>query len=207
MKIPSSVYDFFGYLASGFLILCVSDYAFDGGWLLQEDLWTVHTIFWTLLAYIIGHIVANISSFLLEHKFLRETLISPEETLFDEQKRGGFWPSIFPVFYMPFPMETRRRILEKARAAGIERSGRGLFFYCLPIVMRQSHTLERLGMFLNLYGFSRNISMTALLAVPILIASMISTGFEKHKLYWINYRPCYLCWNVLSLSEIFQALY
>lgn len=40
-------------------------------------------------------------------------------------------------------------------------------------------------MFLNLYGFSRNISMTALLAVPILIAGMISTGFEKHKLYWI----------------------
>ncbi len=185
MKIPFSIYDFFGYLASGFLILCAADYAFDGEWLLRKELWTVHVVFWTLLSYIIGHIIANISSFLFEYKFLREILISPEETLFDEQKRGGFWPCIFPIFYRPFPMETKRRVLEKAKAAGIERPGRGLFSHCLSIVMGQSHTLERLGTFLNLYGFSRNISMAALLAVPILIAGMIKTGFEANKLYWL----------------------
>src|SRR4030042_3344576 len=185
MKIPFSVYDFFGYLASGFLILCSADYAFDGEWILRKDLWTVHAVFWTLLAYIIGHIVANISSFLLEYKFLREILISPEETLFDEQKRGGFWPGIFPIFYRPFPTETKRRVLERARTAGIERPGRGLFFHCLPLAMQHSHTLERLSTFLNLYGFSRNISMAALLTVPILIVGMISSGFDEYKLYWI----------------------
>jgi len=185
MKIPFSIYDFFGYLGSGFVLLCAVNYAFDGGWLIKKDLWTVHVAFWTMLAYIIGHIIANISSFLLEHKFLREVLISPEETLFDEEKRKGFWPKLFPIYYKPFPEETRKRVLIKAKKAGINNPGRGLFFHCHPLVISQKHTSARLGTFLNLYGFSRNISMAGLLAASVLIIGMISTGFSVQKVWWV----------------------
>lgn len=185
MKIPFSIYDFFAYLASGFLILCAADYAFEGGWVLQEDLRAPYAIFWTVLAYIIGHIIATLSSFWLEHKFLRGVLMSPEVTLFDERKRTGFWPTVFPIFYKPFPKEIRSRVLQKARAEGFEEPGRGLFLHCHPIVMRQSHTLERLNTFLNLYGFCRNISMAALLSVPILAIGMIARGYDPTKLAWV----------------------
>jgi hypothetical protein len=185
MTMPFSIYDFFGYLAAGFLLLCAADYAFDGGWLLKKEVWPVHAIFWAVLAYVTGHIVATVSSYWLEHKFLRGVLISPEVTLFDQEKRGSFWPKVFPIFYNPFPKETRTRVLKKAKIAGIEQPGRGLFFHCHPIVITQSHTRERLNTFLNLYGLCRNVSMAALLAIPILVAGMIARGFDPAKLLWI----------------------
>lgn len=185
MKIPFSIYDFFGYLGSGFVLLCAVDYAFDGGWLIKNELLSVHIAFWTVLAYITGHIIANISSFLLEHKLLREVLKSPEETLFDEEKQTGFWPKLFPIFYKPFPEETRKRVLLKAEKSGINKPGRGLFFHCHPFVMNQKHTSERLNTFLNLYGFSRNISMAGLMAALVLIVGMISIGFSVQKMWWV----------------------
>jgi len=185
MKIPFSIYDFFGYLGCGFILLYAVDYGFSGGWFIREDLWPVYILFWIVLAYITGHIIANISSFLLEHKFLREILISPEETLFDGEKRKGFWPKLFPVFYKPFPEETRRRILTKAKKAGIENPGRGLFFHCHALVISQKHTSERLSTFLNLYGFARNISMSGLLAASVLIIGIINKGFSGQKLWWV----------------------
>jgi hypothetical protein len=36
-KIPFSVYDFFGYLAPGFLILAAADFARGGGWLFRDN--------------------------------------------------------------------------------------------------------------------------------------------------------------------------
>jgi hypothetical protein len=185
MKIPFSVYDFFGYLGCGFMVLCAVDYGFNGGWLLRNDSWPVYVAFWTVLAYITGHVIANISSFLLEQKFLRQVLISPEETLFDEQKRKGFWPALFPIFYKPFPKETRDRVLAKAKKAGIENPGRGLFFHCHALVIGQKHTSERLSTFLNLYGFSRNISMSGLLASSILALGIMVCGFSRPKMWWI----------------------
>jgi hypothetical protein len=185
MKLPFSIYDFFGYLAAGFLLLCTADYAFDGGWLLKKEVWPAYAIFWMVLAYIIGHIVAAVSSYWLEHKFLRGVLVSPEVTLFDQEKRVGFWPKLFPIFFDPFPEETRTRVLKKARADGFEGPGRGLFLHCYAIVITRSHTLERLNTFLNVYGFCRNTSMAALLAIPILVAGMIAKGFDTTKLSWI----------------------
>ena len=184
MKIPFSIYDFFGYLGSGFVLLCAVDYAFDGGWLLRNELLSVHIVFWIVLAYITGHIVANISSFSLEHKFLRKVLKSPEETLFDEDKQTGFWPKLFLIYYKPFPEETRKRVLIKAEKYGINKPGRGLFFHCHPIVINQKHSLERLSIFLSLYGFSRNISMVGLLAASVLIIGMICIGFSVQKMWW-----------------------
>lgn len=183
MTIPFSVYDFFGYLASGFMLLCVTDYAFDGNWILRESLPPVQLAVYVVLGYILGHVVANVSSYLLEHRFLRGILVSPEETLFDEKPREGGWASIFPVFYKPFPAETRNRVLEKARRAGIDRAGRGLFFHCLPVVMTHEHVLGRLNTFLNLYGFCRNTSMAAMFSVPLLIAGQIA-HFQWPKFWW-----------------------
>jgi hypothetical protein len=191
VKLPFSVYDFFGYLASGFVLLVAADFAFDGGWLLREKFPPVLALFLVTLAYVTGHIVANISSFVLERKFLRGVLRSPEETMFGH-RRSSRWASIFPGFYDPLPNETQERVLERAkRVAGIERPGRGLFFHCHPIVKREEATLVRLNTFLQLYGFCRNVCMSAFLAVPLLGIGVARDAIARHvvatdKLLWIG---------------------
>jgi hypothetical protein len=188
-KLPFSVYDFFGYLASGFLVLVGAEFAFNGQWLLRKDLNIPQGIFWVVAAYIAGHIIANISGFLLEGQLVRKVLRSPEESLFGDEKQG-FWCLIFPGFYIPLPEETCARILRKSEAkAGIKACGRGLFFHCHPIVKRDANTLARLNTFLNLYGFCRNVSMASIIVVGMLLIGLLRDWqlrlpFQSAKLWW-----------------------
>ena len=183
--IPFSIYDFFGYLASGFLLLAALDYAFNGGWVLNEDLGIVFGVFWVGVAYIAGHIVANLSSYLLEKKLVRRVLVSPEETLFQAKRTTG-WPRIFPNFYEPFPGNLQQRILSRAREkAGIDEPGRALFLHCHSIVKRDEATQVRLNSFLNLYGFSRNISMAATLAFIVLLGDFVFGSVTDNEWVWL----------------------
>ena len=61
-RIPFSVYDFFGYLASGFLLIVAVDYVIGEQWVLREDLSVVLGLFWIVVAYIIGQIIAGIAA-------------------------------------------------------------------------------------------------------------------------------------------------
>jgi hypothetical protein len=85
MSFPFSPYDFFGYLVAGFLVICSTEYAVDSDWILNRELKVPQAAFWLGAAYIIGHIVANVSSYFIEHKFLRGVLRSPEELLFEDE--------------------------------------------------------------------------------------------------------------------------
>ncbi len=84
MTIPFSPYDFFGYLMAGFLLICSTEYAVGADWVLNRDLKVSQAAFWLGLAYILGHIVANFSSYLIEHRFVRGFLRSPEVFLFED---------------------------------------------------------------------------------------------------------------------------
>jgi hypothetical protein len=183
-SIPFSVYDFFGYLASGFLFLAAVDYASDGGWLLTENLGIVFAILWTVAAYIVGHLIANISGYFLERIMIRRVLLSPEITLFRE-KNTSKWAWIFPGFYEPLPKEIQDRILAKAKKrADIESPGRALFLHSHAVVKRDETTQARLNSFLNLYGFCRNISMAALFAFFILLAGILLDHLSGREIWW-----------------------
>lgn len=169
-KIPFSLYDFLSYLASGFLFLITIDYAFFD---LKNVAKASHpiglTIFWLILAYILGHLVAHISSILLENYFLRKVLISPEEHLL-AQESDSFWKKFFPDNFKTLPKPTQDRIIAQAEKQGVCTSSmRSFFFHCHAIVKRDRVTLERLNLFLNQYGFCRNITMVLLIAAVILL--------------------------------------
>jgi hypothetical protein len=190
VKIPFSAYDFFAYLATGFILLAAADYAFDIGWLAKEKLPPAMLLLLIIGGYVAGHVVANVSSFLLEHLFVRRILGSPEETHFSPRAKG-FWSYIFPIFNKPLPEETQNRVLARAKTAGIERPGRGLFFHCFAIVKRDKTTMERLNAFLNVYGFCRNACMASLFAAVILLYAGLrhfdrttGSGIDKNKLEW-----------------------
>lgn len=167
-KIPFSVYDFFGYLASGFVVLSAYDFAFGLGWLTTRSVPPGMALLAVLLAYVTGHAVAHLSSVLIELYFLRGVLKSPEEHLLAQFPPTSRWRFLFPGNYAPLPHETQDRIRRKAKAAGVEPTGRALFFHCHPIVKRDQATLERLNTFLNLYGFCRNLSMGLVISAAIL---------------------------------------
>ena len=66
MSIPFSVYDFSGYLVAGFLAICSVEQSSGNSWLVHQNL-KVTTATWIGAADIIGHILANISSYFIEH--------------------------------------------------------------------------------------------------------------------------------------------
>jgi hypothetical protein len=168
-RIPFSVYDFFGYLASGFILVAAVDLSLDRGWLLGRSLELVSGILLVAIAYVLGHVIASLSSFLLEWSLTREVLGSPEERLFRDEK--GTWRArLLPGYFRPLPQKTRGRVLEKAKEkAGIGEPDRALFLHCHSLVKREQAVLERLNAFLNLYGFCRNVSMASLLSVLFLL--------------------------------------
>lgn len=190
MKIPFSVYDFFAFLATGFVLLCAADYAFDFNFLAKDKLPLGILAFLVVASYILGHLVAHLSSFLLEHVVLRGCLGSPEEYIFKE-KTEGWRANILTNFFKPFPPEIQKRILEKAQTEGIGGPGRGLFYHCFATVKREKSTSERLASFLTVYGFCRNVSMACLLATVLLLFAGLSdvdwktfTGIHSEKLWW-----------------------
>jgi hypothetical protein len=188
MNIPFSAYDFFGYLSSGFLILCATEYSFWGTSLAERDWKVGSAIFYAVLAYIVGHIVANISSYLIEYKIVRDWLKSPEQTLFEPQQKT--WRAFFfPIFYRPFPAKTQKRVLDVAQKNGFDKPGRDLFLHAHAIVKQDKVTLERLTSFLNLYGFCRNMCMGLIVSTLILlIGALIDvrhwTEIDSYKLAW-----------------------
>lgn len=193
MNIPFSAYDFFGYLANGFLILCAFQYAFFDTPLAERDWKVGPALFYAVLAYIIGQIVANLSSYFLEYIVVREWLKSPEETLFNEAKKKGekrtLAERLFPIFYRPFPPETQKRVLSVAEKNGYDKPGRGLFLHAHAVVKQDKVTLERLTAFLNQYGFARNMSAGLIVsAILLLIGALIDvrgwTKIDEYKLAW-----------------------
>lgn len=178
-RIPFTLYDFFGCLSAGFVLLAAGDYAFDRRWLLNDQLGLIAGVFWTIAAYITGHIVANIAGWALEAKFVRDVLHAPVETLFLTNKPRG-WRRLFPGYYEALPRKTQGRILNKAnQLAGITESGQALFFHCFAVVQKDQITRERLETFLYLYGFCRNVCMALLFGTVLLVLGVISDSWRE----------------------------
>ncbi len=187
-RIPFTVYDFFAYLSTGFVLLASVDYAFDLRWLLGGELALVTGTFWVIAAYATGHIVANIAGHVIEGWLVRGVLGSPEEILFRERE-PGVRRFFLPGYHRPLPTQTRQRVLQRAEERGMPTEpGRALFFHCFEVIKGEAATLARLDDFRNLYGFCRNLCLGLLLATAVLLAGVVSDawragGIEEH-LWW-----------------------
>jgi hypothetical protein len=201
-RIPLGVYDFFGYLASGFLVLAALDLVFTDGSVLKSDMQLLPGLFWLVVAYVTGHIVANISSFLLERALVQRVLGRPHQVLFEVPARRK-WSRLFPGYHEALPRETRERVLKKANErAGITQPGPGLFFHCFAFVRGDEDASGRLDSFLSLYGFSRNVATAAAIAVLVLAADLISMESVEVALRSVEFR-----WAVAAAVAAVGLLY
>jgi hypothetical protein len=172
-KLPFSVYDFFAYLSSGFVLLVGLAAAFAGSNDWQETPSTVVGLLLIVIAYSVGHVVATISGHMLEGVLVRGILGTPTVNLL----RSGDappWARIMPGYYRALPASQRDRVLEKAKAkAGITKPGEALFYHCFATVKEREPVMARLNTFLNLYGFCRNMAVAAFLVGIALAIGML----------------------------------
>lgn len=165
-QLPFSVYDFFGYLSAGFLLMAAIAAGFVGQQPFEAEPNLIAVLLLVVVAYATGHVLANLAGFFLEALLLDELIGRPTERLFAEE--SGRLARIFPGYFRPLPPETRCRVLEKAAAAGITERGQALFYHCHALVKKEVVPNERLSTFINLYGFCRNCCLALLIAVPVL---------------------------------------
>ncbi len=169
-KLPFTAYDFFGYIASGFvLIACL--FGSLGLWsVATEEPSLIIGFAWAVGSYVVGQLVAGVSGFVLQRWAVCRGLGRSEDLLFGEV-RAGWLRHIFPGYFSPLPRNTQTRILQiSAERAGIKTAGRDLFLHCHSVVKRDAAVYGRLGVFLNSYGFCRNICMATLVGGSFLLA-------------------------------------
>lgn len=160
-----SDYDIWAYLSSGMLLIAAWDFAFGTNWALKADWSAADGVIVIFAAYIVGHIVATPSSWILERLIVGRLLRSPSVNLFSDQQTGFRWllqKTVLGNYYSPLPPDLRNRVLKKAGPDVMP--GEAVFWRAYAIVKRDPTASPRMETFLNLYGFCRNISFVAFLA-------------------------------------------
>jgi len=195
-RLPFSVYDFFGYLCSGFLFWGSLDLIWGCQMLIADELKLGMALFWLVIVYTTGHILANLSAFALERTLVHVILTPPSKSLFRED--NSWRRKLFPGFYTRLPDITRGRITAKARAAGINTDGEPLFIHAFGKVKRDPITMNRLDGFINAYGFCRNMCFTLFLLTLILL---LKTFFSS-----IDYAKWVLIAIVASIAMFYRYL-
>jgi hypothetical protein len=186
-KIPFSVYDFFAYLSSGVVVLATVDYVWGLGILERKEIGAPLGVALLILAYVTGHIVAQFSSWLLEHTIIKRILQRPLSLLMGAKPRLLVLAWIFPNFHRALPAITQQRVSVQAASRNCAATGEGLFLHAYSIVTGNEKSQARLDDFRNQYGFARNMCFA--FAVSSIVV-LISRRFGTH--------PIHLRWALLA---------
>ncbi|MCQ3805008.1 MAG: hypothetical protein KTV45_13065 [Acidimicrobiia bacterium] len=183
-KIPFSAYDFFGCLSSGVTTLAGVSFAYQGVEAFRLEMNASQALVLVIAAYLVGHIVASVSSFLLERRLTRKLIGSPTWWLFHGDPLP-WWRRFLKAYHKPLPEVTAKRVLDRAKGeADINEPGEALFYHCFGVVRRDEYPRARLAVFLNLYGFARNTSMAALISTALIgLAIVVNDQIDPTELW------------------------
>jgi hypothetical protein len=196
---PFTNYDFFAYIASGFVFLFALDHVLGTGWMIRPSWTVVEGVFATACAYAVGHLIAGIASALLERRLVRRWLGPPNLHLFGAGNPSAWVKRIYPVYFEPFPPETQARIRDKAAKEGVTQPGEAMYRLSFNTARENKAASRRMADFLNLYGLCRNLSFTALVSAVMLVIGAI---YWRHRsdLWWAA------AGVVLSVGMLFRYL-
>jgi hypothetical protein len=173
-NLPFDAYDFFGYLASGLLLLVGLERAFGFPRVLGADFKVVDSAVLLLAVYVAGQLIAGPAKTVLEDLVIGRVLGRPNVNLLHARRRQGMWPVLFPGFYAPLPEEIRDRVLGRAKREGINGAGEALFLHVRysAAILSDEKLMARLKGFLGQYGFARNLAFTSLLIAAVMPAKI-----------------------------------
>ena len=190
-SIPFTVYDFFGYIASGLIALSLPDIVAGQVPLADEDLTSFQIILLVLMAYIVGHILASMTKLIYERMLVERLLGLPSKVLFTNPSTQGIKRFLFPIYFKPLDEVIAARVLARAATFGVSGPGDALFYHARTLAKQDASTWSRMEAYLSLYGFCRNISFT------LAIASMFFL------LLYIDGRASMATWCLLALLSSF----
>ena len=173
-QLPFSVYDFFGYLAAGAVVLAAIIASFFGDEPFQGSPTIVVGFLLVIVVYVLGQIVANIAGDLIERRIVRERLGTPTDVLLGRRTPNATEARLFPGYFTQLSSGVQAQV--QTHAGG--REGNDLFFHCHARMKSDSVVQGRLDTFLNLYGFCRNTMVAMLIAAACLLAGILLGSAE-----------------------------
>lgn len=183
-SIPFKDYDFWSYLSSGFLFLFVLDYILGTGQFEREQWTVVQGVIAASAAYVAGHLASSISAILFERLLAGHLLGPPREVLFGIAKAPPLVRKLMPGYFQALPGSTRSAAMEKGKALGITKPGEGLFWPAHDAAKNNAVSFGRLQLFLNQYGFCRNVALVSLINASMLAGSYLWFAKPKANLWW-----------------------
>jgi hypothetical protein len=196
-KSPFTLYDFFGYLIPGltFGLLSLFCSHFRNGLLRFTDLLkdtgieinlVTIMILVTISGYIGGHLIAAISSYIFERQIVERVLKYPTFNMFFREKKNKL------LFYTKFRgpygnnfKESYKKKFEKTFHIPFENPNDVFWLSFEYISLHCPIAFSRSINFLNLYGFSRNLSMSFFLSGCFLLFLHDLRVEEASRILWI----------------------
>jgi len=170
-KVSFWAYDIFGYLLPGTILLAAfaksNSYVYD----IIETHWDstnyLDIVIVIAIAYTLGHVVSALSSYILERAILRKLIGYPTTQMFDTPKnKKSLLRIITPGYLRAYSQQFQDRFKELFdRRFGLVNYDEHDYFWLCWSYISYNHPVayRRATHFLELYGFTRNMSMTFLL--------------------------------------------
>lgn len=185
-QVPFSVYDFFGYLASGAVVLAACAAAFFGYEPFEATPNLLVGFLLVILIYILGQVIANVAGDIIERRLVRGRLGTPTDLLLEFSAPNAFALRWFPGYCKALPPKVRAQVRE--RSGGLQ--GDDLFFHCHAVMKSDATVQARLETFINLYGFCRNMAFALAVAAVALVLGVVlctaETGPVAGPGWWVG---------------------
>jgi hypothetical protein len=214
-SLPFTAYDFFAYLAEGFVFLLSIQAGFVGnpG---EVHLGTTEGLALIAAAYVVGQLIGQLAGGLLETGLFDKTTVGfPSVNLLVERNQKGFVKAcLFNAYWRKFPPAIRLKILHKARDLKLEElrttqsypghfrlkrcdddwrklaeHAEALYDHCFGALKAREIDSGRLANLLNVYTFCRNMSIALVLGAGALLAASLflhaDTGDKIGPGWWV----------------------
>ena len=187
-----SDYELFAYVASGFWALAITDLLIDRQFIFGQD-WTISEAALMFMAsYIVGQILASPAQAIIERILVHKILLPPSIALLDKdprlESRKLLRKALLRGYYRPLDAGIIEKIWHHTRDESKRQpSGEALFWQAYSITKNDSKVATRLGTFLKLYGFCRNMTFINLCGSVSFSISSIIRGINGEEFTLIDH--------------------
>ena len=241
VQIPFTLYDFFGYLLHGITFPSIILLSFDvprladlfvsrilgkpaqetPNFVLEEFIRILHQSPWfisilcLLISYVLGHVIAAVSSFFLERLLVSSWLGYPTQNMLgiDSKPKPWFFKNFRHRYSEDFITNFKREFENRFRLQF--NNPKDVFYVSFEYVAQNCPAaFARTLHFLNLYGFSRNLCMTFLVSALALFMFQFMNGLSIAWALFSTYLVVagFFFWNYLKLfrrldDEVYRGFY
>jgi hypothetical protein len=164
-KVPLDAYDFFAYLSCGAVGLAGADHFLSLGLMPTGSLTILGAVALLIEAYIAGHVIAQLSSVIIEKGLTNRLIGQPAEILLFGTTRTWF-ARLFPGYRERLPSAVKTALNHQLGTRGFSNDAEAMYLEAYSTAAQNAESFAILERFENLYGFARNMALVlAVLAV------------------------------------------